>query len=109
MQGVGEVCNQSTVIPVFSSVVCGFLHGGNHSSPKVNRLNLELLWLFSYGHFKGISKVLRISHSFQLCLCGLNAEDRKTAHGELVGMQFVTEDVGWNNKKVIDEHREQVK
>ncbi|KAJ6660255.1 hypothetical protein lerEdw1_017955 [Lerista edwardsae] len=54
-----------------------------------------------------INNLNPITYNMQLCLCGLNAEDRKAAHGELVGMQFVTEDVGWSNRKVLDEHNEQ--
>lgn len=41
----------------------------------------------------------RLSFSLQLCLCGLNDEDRRVAHGELVGMHFVMEDVLWNNQQ----------
>ncbi|KAL8186354.1 UNVERIFIED_CONTAM: hypothetical protein K2H54_069198, partial [Gekko kuhli] len=45
-------------------------------------------------------------YGHRLCLCGLNDEDRRVAHGELVGMQFEMEDVLRNNYEVLDDHRE---
>ncbi|XP_058163219.1 uncharacterized protein [Dasypus novemcinctus] len=34
-----------------------------------------------------------LEYNMQLCLCGLSDHDRKVAHGELVGMQLLMEDV----------------
>ncbi|XP_072499099.1 uncharacterized protein [Notamacropus eugenii] len=34
-----------------------------------------------------------LEYNMQLCLCGLNDQDRKVAHGELVSVQFLMEDV----------------
>ncbi|XP_077158407.1 uncharacterized protein LOC143819972 isoform X3 [Paroedura picta] len=53
-----------------------------------------------------ISNLNPISNSMQLCLCGLNDEDRRIAHGELAGMQFEMEDMLPNNYEVLDDHRE---
>ncbi|KAJ7341823.1 hypothetical protein JRQ81_007119 [Phrynocephalus forsythii] len=44
-------------------------------------------------------------HGPRLCLCGLNDENRRVAHGELVGMQFVMEDVLWNNNEILSDHQ----
>ncbi|KAH0622205.1 hypothetical protein JD844_024313 [Phrynosoma platyrhinos] len=44
-------------------------------------------------------------HSHRLCLCGLNDEDRKTVHGELVEMQFIIEDVLWSNCETLSDVR----
>uniref|UniRef100_A0A670HXH6 Coiled-coil domain containing 162 n=1 Tax=Podarcis muralis TaxID=64176 RepID=A0A670HXH6_PODMU len=43
----------------------------------------------------------------QLCLCGLNDEDRKVVHGELVEMQLAMEDVLWSNYEGLNGHGEQ--
>ncbi|XP_053237610.1 uncharacterized protein LOC128410420 isoform X11 [Podarcis raffonei] len=43
----------------------------------------------------------------KLCLCGLNDEDRKVVHGELVEMQLAMEDVLWSNYEGLNGHGEQ--
>uniref|UniRef100_UPI00254179EA coiled-coil domain-containing protein 162-like n=1 Tax=Euleptes europaea TaxID=460621 RepID=UPI00254179EA len=53
-----------------------------------------------------ISNLNPINNNMQLCLCGLNDEDRRAAHGELVGMQFEMEDILRNNYEVLDDHGE---
>ncbi|ETE69944.1 hypothetical protein L345_04247, partial [Ophiophagus hannah] len=44
-------------------------------------------------------------HGQRLCLCGLSTEDQKVAHGELIGIQFVMEDVLWNSE-ILTDHQE---
>ncbi|XP_048348944.1 uncharacterized protein LOC125430762 isoform X3 [Sphaerodactylus townsendi] len=50
--------------------------------------------------------ISNLNNNIQLCLCGLNDEDRKVAHGELVGMQFEMEDILRNNYEVLDDRGE---
>ncbi|XP_029452705.1 uncharacterized protein LOC115088588 [Rhinatrema bivittatum] len=40
-----------------------------------------------------VSCLHTIDHDMQLCLCGLNDQERSIAHGELVGVQLLMEDV----------------
>nr|XP_034965157.1 uncharacterized protein LOC118082199 isoform X2 [Zootoca vivipara] len=54
-----------------------------------------------------ISNLDPISYNMQLCLCGLNDEDRKVAHGELVEMQLAMEDILWSNYEGLNGHGEQ--
>ncbi|XP_054846477.1 coiled-coil domain-containing protein 162-like [Eublepharis macularius] len=51
-----------------------------------------------------ISNLNPLNNNMQLCLCGLNDEDRRVVHGELVGMHFEMEDVPGNNYGVLDDH-----
>ncbi|XP_060112838.1 uncharacterized protein LOC132585047 [Heteronotia binoei] len=53
-----------------------------------------------------ISNLNPINNNMQLCLCGLSDEDRRVAHGELIGMQFEMEDILWNNYEVLNDQRE---
>lgn len=45
--------------------------------------------------YKGCVGVLKMGRylCFQMCLCGLSDRDRKVAHGELVAVQMLLEDV----------------
>ncbi|XP_039207102.1 uncharacterized protein LOC120311541 isoform X2 [Crotalus tigris] len=52
-----------------------------------------------------ISNLNPINASMQLCLCSLSTEDQKVAHGELIGIQFVMEDVLWNSE-ILTDHQE---
>ncbi|XP_061479532.1 uncharacterized protein LOC133383234 isoform X2 [Rhineura floridana] len=54
-----------------------------------------------------INNLNPINFNMQLCLCGLNDEDRKVAHGELVEIQLVMEDVVWSNYEVLNDPRDQ--
>nr|XP_028577507.1 uncharacterized protein LOC114593298 [Podarcis muralis] len=54
-----------------------------------------------------ISNLNPINYNMQLCLCGLNDEDRKVVHGELVEMQLAMEDVLWSNYEGLNGHGEQ--
>ncbi|XP_053138734.1 coiled-coil domain-containing protein 162-like [Hemicordylus capensis] len=78
--------------------------------PHSHRTLMLFPWrtfLASKGPFPvTISNLNSINYNMQLCLCGLNAEDRKTAHGELVGMQFVIEDISRSNSEVLDDFKE---
>ncbi|NXN38666.1 CC162 protein, partial [Rhinoptilus africanus] len=40
-----------------------------------------------------INNTININYNMQLCLCSLSDADRRVAHGELVAMQFLMEDV----------------
>ncbi|XP_006840054.1 PREDICTED: coiled-coil domain-containing protein 162-like [Chrysochloris asiatica] len=44
-----------------------------------------------------------LEYNMQLCLCGLSDHDRKVAHGELVGMQLLMDDVMLSCSHVIME------
>ncbi|KFQ57442.1 Coiled-coil domain-containing protein 162, partial [Pelecanus crispus] len=44
-----------------------------------------------------INNTININYNMQLCLCSLNDADRSVAHGELVAMQFLMEDVLQNS------------
>uniref|UniRef100_A0A8C8S497 Coiled-coil domain-containing protein 162 n=1 Tax=Pelusios castaneus TaxID=367368 RepID=A0A8C8S497_9SAUR len=51
-------------------------------------------FLVDGGPFPGtISNLNPINYNMQLCLCRLSDEDRRVAHGELIGMQFLMEDM----------------
>ncbi|NXU23819.1 CC162 protein, partial [Thalassarche chlororhynchos] len=44
-----------------------------------------------------INNTININYNMQLCLCSLSDADRRVAHGELVAMQFLMEDVLQNS------------
>ncbi|NXT88571.1 CC162 protein, partial [Anhinga rufa] len=44
-----------------------------------------------------VNNTININYNMQLCLCSLSDADRRVAHGELVAMQFLMEDVLQNN------------
>ncbi|KAK1190270.1 CC162 protein, partial [Pygoscelis papua] len=44
-----------------------------------------------------INNTININYNMQLCLCSLRDADRRVAHGELVAMQFLMEDVLQNS------------
>uniref|UniRef100_A0A674HYJ5 Coiled-coil domain containing 162 n=2 Tax=Terrapene triunguis TaxID=2587831 RepID=A0A674HYJ5_9SAUR len=48
-----------------------------------------------------------INYNMQLCLCRLSDDDRRVAHGELVGMQFLMEDILQSSyDDVMEDHAE---
>ncbi|XP_054675028.1 uncharacterized protein LOC129203961 isoform X2 [Grus americana] len=52
-----------------------------------------------------INNTININYNMQLCLCSLNDADRRVAHGELVAMQFLMEDVLQNSYGcAVEEH-----
>uniref|UniRef100_A0A8C4WHW8 Coiled-coil domain-containing protein 162 n=1 Tax=Gopherus evgoodei TaxID=1825980 RepID=A0A8C4WHW8_9SAUR len=54
-----------------------------------------------------ISNLNTINYNMQLCLCRLNDDDRRVAHGELVGMQFLMEDILQSSYDVVmEDHAE---
>uniref|UniRef100_A0A8C8BHK6 Coiled-coil domain-containing protein 162 n=1 Tax=Otus sunia TaxID=257818 RepID=A0A8C8BHK6_9STRI len=44
-----------------------------------------------------INNTVNINYNMQLCLCSLSDADRRVAHGELVAMQFLMEDILQNS------------
>ncbi|NXT76678.1 CC162 protein, partial [Zapornia atra] len=50
-----------------------------------------------------INNTININYNMQLCLCSLSDADRRVAHGELVAMQFLMEDV-LQNGCAAEEH-----
>ncbi|NXC73890.1 CC162 protein, partial [Anhinga anhinga] len=52
-----------------------------------------------------INNTININYNMQLCLCSLSDADRRVAHGELVAMQFLMEDVLQNNYNCAVEDR----
>ncbi|XP_076408505.1 uncharacterized protein LOC102904867 isoform X1 [Peromyscus maniculatus bairdii] len=56
------------------------------------------------GPFPAMSSVPNtLEYDMQMCLCGLSDRDRKVAHGELVGVQTLMEDVLLSSYHVITE------
>ncbi|KFO13314.1 Coiled-coil domain-containing protein 162, partial [Balearica regulorum gibbericeps] len=52
-----------------------------------------------------INNTININYNMQLCLCSLSDADRRVAHGELVAMQFLMEDVLQNSYGcAVEEH-----
>ncbi|XP_036025159.1 LOW QUALITY PROTEIN: uncharacterized protein LOC118570606 [Onychomys torridus] len=56
------------------------------------------------GPFPAMSSIPNtLEYDMQMCLCGLSDRDRKVAHGELVGVQTLMEDVLLSSYHVITE------
>ncbi|KAM7171725.1 coiled-coil domain-containing protein 162-like [Macrochelys suwanniensis] len=54
-----------------------------------------------------ISNLNTINYNMQLCLCRLSDDDRRVAHGVLVGMQFLMEDILQSSYDVVmEDHAE---
>ncbi|NXX75937.1 CC162 protein, partial [Urocolius indicus] len=52
-----------------------------------------------------INNMININYNMQLCLCSLSDADRRVAHGELVAMEFLMEDVLQNSYgPAVEEH-----
>ncbi|NXX54414.1 CC162 protein, partial [Scopus umbretta] len=52
-----------------------------------------------------INNTININYNVQLCLCSLSDADRRVAHGELVAMQFLMEDVLQNSYScAVEDH-----
>uniref|UniRef100_A0A8D0BWJ9 Uncharacterized protein n=1 Tax=Salvator merianae TaxID=96440 RepID=A0A8D0BWJ9_SALMN len=64
-------------------------------------------FLASRGPFPvTIDNLNPISYNMQLCLCGLSDEDRKVAHGELLGTHFAMEDALRSSYGMSDDRKE---
>ncbi|NXN63697.1 CC162 protein, partial [Himantopus himantopus] len=51
-----------------------------------------------------INNTININYNMQLCLCSLSDADRRVAHGELVAMQFLMEDVQNSYGCAVEDH-----
>ncbi|XP_042300836.1 uncharacterized protein LOC121918885 isoform X2 [Sceloporus undulatus] len=119
----GKVCAYQSItdnmyhgLPPLSNAIVGSLLASQFPLPKPldqhgRRAQMLFPWrtfLANTGPFPvTIDNLNPINYSMQLCLCGLNDEDRKTVHGELIGMQFITEDVLWINYETLSDLRSQ--
>ncbi|KAM6460286.1 uncharacterized protein PHA67_008900 isoform 3-T4 [Liasis olivaceus] len=98
-------------LPPMSNAVLGSAFASELQIPRLlDPRSQRALMLFPWRTFLAngslfpvtISNLNPINSSMQLCLCGLSAEDQKVAHGELIGIQFVMEDVLWNSEILTD-------
>ncbi|XP_026522286.1 uncharacterized protein LOC113411444 [Notechis scutatus] len=101
-------------LPPMSNAVFGSAFASQLQIPQLlDPHGQRALMLFPWRTFlaKGglfpdtISNLNPVNSSMQLCLCGLSMEDQKVAHGELIGIQFVMEDVLWNSE-ILTDHQE---
>ncbi|CAM5100509.1 unnamed protein product, partial [Eretmochelys imbricata] len=54
-----------------------------------------------------ISNLNTLNYNMQLCLCRPSDDDRRVAHGALVGMPFLMEDILWSSYDVVmEDHAE---
>ncbi|XP_060545086.1 uncharacterized protein LOC117660839 isoform X3 [Pantherophis guttatus] len=99
-------------LPPMSNAVFGSAFASQLQIPQLlDPHGQRALMLFPWRTFlaKGglfpdtISNLNPINSSMQLCLCGLSTEDQKVAHGELIGIEFIMEDVLWNSEILIDQ------
>ncbi|NXL10949.1 CC162 protein, partial [Mesembrinibis cayennensis] len=69
--------------------------------PQSGRTLMHFPWrtfLMDGGLFPvTINNTININYNMQLCLCSLSDADRRVAHGELLAMQFLMEDVLQNS------------
>ncbi|XP_060609133.2 coiled-coil domain-containing protein 162-like [Anolis sagrei] len=115
----GNICAYQSItdniyhgLPPLSNAIVGSLFASQFQLPQPldphgRRAQMLFPWRTyqaNSGPFPTIIDNLNpIDYCMQLCLSGLNYEDRKTAHGELVGMQFVIEDVLLNNYEILSD------
>uniref|UniRef100_A0A670ZBC3 Coiled-coil domain containing 162 n=1 Tax=Pseudonaja textilis TaxID=8673 RepID=A0A670ZBC3_PSETE len=101
-------------LPPMSNAVFGSAFASQLQIPQLlDPHGQRALMLFPWRTFlaKGglfpdtISNLNPVNSSMQLCLCGLSMKDQKVAHGELIGIQFVMEDVLWNSE-ILTDHQE---
>nr|XP_020657015.1 transmembrane protein FLJ37396 [Pogona vitticeps] len=101
-------------LPPLSNAIVGSLFGSQLRLPQPldphsHRAEMLFPWrtfLANSGPFSvTIDNLNPINYCMQLCLCGLNDEDRRVAHGELAGMKFIMEDVVWNNHEILSDQR----
>ncbi|KAL7987853.1 hypothetical protein Chor_006772 [Crotalus horridus] len=76
----------------------------NSSDPKKVSQMLTMLKEVKFLQFEAAVRY-SMRHIWKLCLCSLSTEDQKVAHGELIGIQFVMEDVLWNSE-ILTDHQE---
>ncbi|XP_062825081.1 uncharacterized protein ccdc162 isoform X2 [Anolis carolinensis] len=109
----GNICAYQNItdniyhgLPLLSNAVVGSLFASQFQLPQPldphgRRADMLFPWRTFQANSSSFPVVIDnlnpIDYCMQLCLCGLNYEERKTAHGELVGMQFIIEDVLLNN------------
>uniref|UniRef100_G1KF50 Uncharacterized protein n=1 Tax=Anolis carolinensis TaxID=28377 RepID=G1KF50_ANOCA len=109
----GNICAYQNItdniyhgLPPLSNAVVGSLFASQFQLPQPldphgRRADMLFPWRTFQANSSSFPVVIDnlnpIDYCMQLCLCGLNYEERKTAHGELVGMQFIIEDVLLNN------------
>ncbi|KAM9156376.1 coiled-coil domain-containing protein 162-like [Pangshura tecta] len=77
-------------------------------SPTTSTLFPWRTFLVDGGPFPvTISNLNTINYNMQLCLCRLSDDDRRVAYGELVGMQFLMEDILQSSYDVVmEDHAE---
>uniref|UniRef100_A0A8C0HAC8 Coiled-coil domain-containing protein 162 n=1 Tax=Chelonoidis abingdonii TaxID=106734 RepID=A0A8C0HAC8_CHEAB len=99
--------SNSAVRSVFASQLC-LPQLLDPRSPKTLTLFPWRAFLVDGGPFPvTISNLNTINYNMQLCLCRLSDDDRKVAHGELVGMQFLMEDILQSSYDVVmEDHAE---
>uniref|UniRef100_A0A8D2J5N7 Uncharacterized protein n=1 Tax=Varanus komodoensis TaxID=61221 RepID=A0A8D2J5N7_VARKO len=89
-------------LPLISNIIIKSAFGSQLRLPQLlDPHGQRTLMLFPWRSFLAnggpfpvtISNLNPINYSMQLCLCGLNDEDRRVAHGELVRVHFIMDDV----------------
>ncbi|XP_009461638.1 PREDICTED: coiled-coil domain-containing protein 162-like [Nipponia nippon] len=86
---------------VIQSAVASQLRLPQLLDPQSGRTVMHFPWrtfLMDGGLFPvTINNTININYNMQLCLCSLSDADRRVAHGELLAMQFLMEDVLQNS------------
>ncbi|XP_067402603.1 coiled-coil domain-containing protein 162-like [Emydura macquarii macquarii] len=95
--------SNSAVRSAFASQLC-LPEPLDPRSPRTLMLFPWRAFLVDGGPFPvTISNLNPINYNMQLCLCRLSDEDRRVAQGELVGMQFLMEDILQSSYDVVME------
>ncbi|XP_062980874.1 coiled-coil domain-containing protein 162-like [Elgaria multicarinata webbii] len=101
--------------PIGNAVVGSAFASQLHLPQPLDPCGHRTLMLFPWRSFLAnqgpfpvtINNLNPINYSMQLCLCGLNDEDRRAAHGELIRMHFIMDDVLQGHYEVLHDPRKQ--